>query len=270
MASDFALRLLVLYYRMRFTLVRPVDFVLTGIPRSGTSLLSALLCEPEDCFCFDEIFFDPTTLPFFFAREKKRLILGDPVPARTDADGSLTTDALVGEISVARKSFPAKRKGVIVGSKVNIPYLDRIDEILAYRYRVIALVRDPVYSLASWNSAKAHQIPEAHVTDDDMNPRWNGMRFYSTDRVGRQADIWEHYARLILDHRDRVKIVRYESLCDGQEATLESIYQYLGVTAPQQTRELRNMNVDSRFTDLDQIREAVFERCPSRQVLGYH
>ena len=75
---------------------------------------------------------------------------------------------------------------------------------------------------------------------------------------------------MILDFRDRLKIVRYESLCDGQQATLETIYRYLGVTPPQQTRELRNMNVDSRFTGLDRIREAVAERCLSRQVLGYH
>ncbi|MCH7826175.1 MAG: sulfotransferase [Acidobacteria bacterium] len=270
MASDLALRLLVLYYRTRFALVRPADFVLTGIPRSGTSLLSALLCEPEDCFCFNEIFYDPMTLPYFFAREKKRLILGEPVPVKMDADGSLTTDTMEGEIVVARKSFPPKRKGVIVGSNVNIPYLDRLDEILAYRYRVIALVRDPVYTLASWNSAKTEMLPEAHVMDDDMNPRWNGMRFDSTDRVGRQAEIWEHYARLILDLRDRVKIIRYESLCDGQQATLETIYQYLGVTPPPQTRDLKNMNVDSRFSGLDRIRAAVAERCLSRQVLGYH
>ena len=269
MASDLTVRLLVLYYRTRFTLVRPSDFVLTGISRSGTSLLSALLCEPDDCFCFNEIFYDPRTLPYFLAREKRRLLRGEPVPAKMNADGSLTTDTLAGEIVVARKSFPPKRKGVVVGSNVNIPYLDRIDEILAYRYRVIVLVRDPVYTLASWNSAKAQVIPEAHVTDDDMNPRWDGVKFHSTDRIGRQADIWEHYARLILDLRDRVKIVRYESLCDGQQATMETIYQYLGVTPPQQTRELRNMNVDSRFTGLDQIRETVSERCPSMQVLGY-
>jgi len=269
MAHELSLRLLGLYYRTRFALVRPTDFVLTGIPRSGTSLLSTLLCEPDDCFCFNEIFYDPMTLPYFLAREKKRLIRGEPVPAKMDADGSLATDTLAGEIVVARQAFPPKRKGVVVGSNVNLPYLDRIDEILAYRYRVIALVRDPVYTLASWNSAKAQAIPEAHVTDDDMNPRWNGMKFHSSDRVGRQADIWEHYARLILDLRDQVKIVRYESLCDGQQATMETIYEYLRVTPPAQTRELRNMNVDSRFKGLDQIREAVAERCPSLQVLGY-
>jgi hypothetical protein len=269
MATDPARLLLSLLYRLRFYFSAPSDFVLTGIPRSGTSLLSALLCEPDDCFCFNEIHYDPRTLPYFFTRMRRRLVTGRPVPVKLDDAGALTTDTMGGQVQVQEKSFPATKRGVVIGSNVNVPYLDRIDEILAYGYRVLMLVRDPVYTLASWNSEKAQVIPEAHVTDEDMNPRWHHMRFDSVEREDRQADIWEHYARLIWSLRDRFRIFSYESLTDAQETAMQEIYRYLGVTPPQETRQLRSMNIDSRFSGLERIREAVSDRCPSRHNFGY-
>lgn len=269
MQSDFALRALLLYYRLRYSVLRPDGFVLTGIPRSGTSLLSTLLCEPEDCFCFNEIFYDPATLPYFLGRMKKKLVRGEPVPAKVGDDGALTTDTLVGKVTVGTKAFPPKAGDVVVGSNVNIPYLDRIDEILRYRYPVIAMIRDPVYTLASWNSPKADVIPEAHVSDDDMSSRWQHTEFDSLHKEDRQADIWERYAALIHSLRDRAEIVRYEDLCDRRDETLQRIYDFLGVTAPAETRDLKNLNVDSRFGDLSLIREAVARRCPTRQEFGY-
>jgi len=269
MAIDPARRLLSILYRLRFYFAAPSDFVLTGIPRSGTSLLSALLCEPEDCFCFNEIHYDPRTLPYFFTRMRRRLTSGRPVPVKLDDAGALTTDTMGGQIQVQETSFPARKHGLVIGSNVNVPYLDRIDEILAYGYRVLMLVRDPVYTLASWNSEKAQVIPEAHVTDGDMNPRWHHFDFDSPDRETRQADIWEYYAQRIWSLRDRVQIITYESLTDAQEATMQGIYKYLGVTPPLQTRELKNMNVASRFSGLDRIGEAVAGRCPTRHHFGY-
>ncbi len=269
MASDPARYLLSLPYRLLFYFSAPSDFVLTGIPRSGTSLLSALLCEPEDCFCFNEIHYDPRTLPWFFTRMRRRLTAGRPVPVKLDDAGALTTDTLGGKVLAQENRFPAKQSGVVIGSNVNVPYLDRIEEVLAYRYRVVMLVRDPVYTLASWSSEKARVIPEAHVTDEDMDPRWQGMRFDSVLKEDRQADLWEHYARLIWSLRDRGKIVTYESLTDDQRVTMERIYRYLGVTPPDRTRELKNMNVDARFSGIDRIRRAVADRCPSRHHFGY-
>ena len=75
-----------------------------------------------------------------------------------------------------------------------------------------------------------HITNEAHVTDRDMNPRFRQMTFDSEDKQERQADIWEHYARIIATLADRVKVVPYESLCDEPQSTMSGVYRFLGVT----------------------------------------
>jgi hypothetical protein len=257
------------FYRARFAVARPRDFVLTGIPRSGTSLLSTLLCEPADCFCFNEIKYDPKTLPLFLDRMRHRLVRGRPVPVKVGDDGALATDTMGGRVRVSETAFPPKPRGVVLGSNVNVPYLDRIDTILAYGYRIVTVVRDPVFTLASWASARSDAIPEAHVSDDDMHPRWRGFRFRSDRRDERQAELWEHYAAIVHGLGERAYPVRYEDLCADQDRTLAGICGYLGVATSQGGMRLRNQNDESRFGSLQRIRAIVAERCPTAEKLGY-
>ena len=46
--------------------VNPYDYVITGIPRSGTSLLSAILSKSPNSICFNEIQYKVPLLPSFF------------------------------------------------------------------------------------------------------------------------------------------------------------------------------------------------------------
>lgn len=256
-------------YHLIFAIRPPADFILTGLPRSGTSLLSALLSESNTCFCFNEIYYDPNSLPLFYTRMRRRLLHNRPIPVKVDSTGDLTTDTLVGKVAVKWKTFNTKQKPLVLGSNVNIPYLDRIDELLTYRYRIIAMIRDPVYTLASWGSEKGKKIPEGHVTDDDMNPRWRRFSFDSDDAVERRAVIWQYYAALLADRKDALTIIRYEDLCDHQELTLKNICQVLGIMEPQKKVPLQNLNQNDRFSHIEGIREVVSLRCPARKEFGY-
>ena len=194
---------------------------------------------------------------------------GKPVPSRIDNEGELTTDTLRKGAFVQQIKVPPKSSGLVLGSNVNVPYLDQLDWILAYRYKVVVMVRNPIYTLASWNSEQTKTIPEAHVTSDDLDPRWEKLDFSSQERVERQAEIWEHYAKVVWSIRHQIRIVKYEALTENQDDTLEDVTKYLGVGSLRMAERLRNYNLDSRYTDLERIGRAVQDYCVSRGKFGY-
>jgi len=262
-------KLIRLTFSSVYAMVRPKDFVLTGIPRSGTSLLSSLLCEPEDCFCFNEIHFDVVTLPFFFMRMRKKLLAGELVPNRTSREGEVATDTQEKGVSVQEIGVAGKSRRLVLGSNVNILYLNQFDSMLSYKYKVLVVVRNPLFTLASWNSEKASAIPEARITGEDLNSRWKNVHFSSQDNLDRQAEIWEHYANLIWSLRDQVKIIRYEMLTENQHDVLEEITHYLGISSPGTLRKLRNLNIRSRYANLETVHHAVEKYCRSKKYFGY-
>ena len=247
----------------------PRDFVVTGLPRSGTSLLSTLVSEPSDCFCFNEIHYNHQTLPIFFCHMRHRIRKGLSVPVKVDESGGLATDTMRRGSRVRRRVIRGKTDSLALGSNVNVPYLDAIDEILAYRYRVITVVRDPVFTLASWSSVAAQSIPEAHVMPGDLHLRWARFPFSGDTRVERQAEIWEHYARHIWSLRGEAKTIRYEDLCADPAGTLDGACRHLGVGSASPTTAIPSRNIETRYSGVQQIREVVSRLCPTRVLFGY-
>ena len=242
---------------------------MTGIPRSGTSLLASILCIPDDSFCFNEIYYDPVKLPLFLFRMKLRLRHGMPVQSKIDAAGDLVMDTMGQEVVTGRRLFPKKAKDLKVGSNVNIPYLNHIDTLMAYRFRIVALLRNPVFTIGSWNSKKSASIPEANVTGPRMNDRWKAFSFASPDPVERQAQIWEHYANVIFERREKIWIIRYEDLVDETHRTLQGAARFLHIQEVDPVPSLANLNQPGRYNDLARIADATERRCPTKTKFGY-
>jgi len=245
------------------------NVIITGIPRSGTSLLCVLVNNFSNAVCLNEIFYDINSLPRDFAEVRRRLTSGEPIPNRYNSSGRLATDTQSDDVQIDNRIVQIADENVVLGSKVNIPYLNNIRKILDYGYKIIAIVRDPVYTIGSWNSKKASIIPEAHVTDADMHPRWKRFRFTSNDKIERQAQIWNFYTGLIWNLRDRIKIYTYESLASNPEWILKDIGSNLGLEPPANITEVSNQNIDSKYPNIEQIKEAVKKHCPIREVFGY-
>jgi len=243
--------------------------IVTGIPRSGTSLFSALLNDLDNAVCLNEILYDVNLLPSAFAEIRRRLVVGEPIPNRYDSSGNLATDTQGSGANVEERIVQDVDENAVIGSKVNIPYLNQIQKILDYGYKVIALVRDPVYTIASWNSEKANVIPEAHVGDEDMHPRWRNFRFETDNKIERQAQLWQHYANLLWKLRNTIKIIRYTELTDNTYEVMQYVCEYFGLKNST-TQSLKNMNMPSRFANLDMISQAVMKHCPMANTLGYH
>ena len=255
--------------RFYYSIRKNENFVLTGIPRSGTSLLSSLLCLPDNCFCFNEIYYDTVKLPLFLFRMKYRLLRGKPVPCKADVTGSLAQDTMEERVTTTHLQFPPKKKGCKVGSNVNIPYLNDIDTLLAYRFKILVLIRNPVFTISSWNSKKAEIIPEANVVDPKMNERWKSFSFRSSDQIGRQAEIWETYARLIRKLGKKVFMVRYEDLVDQTDATLRAVERFLKINHIAPVPTIENYNRPDRYEHFKTIERSVDRMCPIKSEFGY-
>jgi hypothetical protein len=245
------------------------NFIVTGIPRSGTSLLSVLLNNFHNAVCINEMFYDINSLPRDFAEIRRRLMAGEPIPNRYNSSGQLTTDTMSGNIKIDNRVIQIAGENVVIGSKVNIPYLNHIQEILDYGYKIIALVRDPVYAIGSWNSQKASIIPEAHVTDADMHPRWKGFKFKSNDKIERQAQLWNFYANLIWNLRNKIKIYTYELLTSDLDLIIKDIRENLGLESFGKMPKVNNQNIASKYPQIEKIKKAVERYCPIREVFGY-
>jgi glycosyltransferase involved in cell wall biosynthesis len=241
-------------------------FIVTGIPRSGTSLFSKLLNDIDNAVCLNEIHYDVDSLPPAFAEIRRRLALGAPIPNRYDSSGNLTTDTQRSGVDVEERIVQSVDETAMIGSKVNIPYLNQIHKILDYGYKTIAIVRDPVYAIGSWNSDKAQIIPEAHVTEDDKHPRWQNFTFTTNDKIERQAQIWNFYADLIWRLRDSIKIYTYESLTSDPERIMREVCDFLNLELPEKIAEMKSQNIDSKYPRMEEIRKAVEKYCPVRKV----
>jgi glycosyltransferase involved in cell wall biosynthesis len=245
------------------------NLIVTGIPRSGTSLFSTLLNSFDNAICLNEILYDVDSLPSSFAEIRQRIISREPVPNRYNESGKLTTDTQGSGADILEKVVRKGDENIVIGSKINIPYLNQINKILDYGYKVIAIVRDPLYTIGSWNSSKAAKIPEAHVTDDDMHPRWSKFKFTSSDKIERQAQIWNFYASLIWNLRDKIKLYTYELITSDPEWVINDVCDSLELEFPKYTLEMINQNIDARYPKIEEIKEAVKKYCPIKNVFAY-
>ncbi len=244
------------------------NLIITGIPRSGTSLVASLLNAADNVVCLNEILYNVNTLPQDFEEIRNRLLLEQPIPNKYNNEGSLTTDTQNGNTKIEHRPITKPLdENVIVGSKVNIPYLNQIEKILQYGFNTIAIIRDPAYTVASWN--RNQNIPEAMVSDENMHPRWRPFNFGTTNPIERQAKIWEFYARILWKYRDQLKILKYEYITQHPDTVMKNICDELGVVPPENIPELKNYNSPSRYENFEYISTITAQSCPTAKYFGY-
>tara|TARA_B110000438_G_C15705241_1_gene602896 strand:- start:294 stop:1118 length:825 start_codon:yes stop_codon:yes gene_type:complete len=251
------------------TLPSDLDYVITGIPRSGTSLMSTILSLSEDSFCFNEIHYKISTLPLFFSEMRKRIETGLPVINKINKIGTLVTDTQreigvkYSHMHVGNKSFPLK-----IGSKVNVPYLNNINQIAKLDYKIVAMIRNPEYTLASWNDAKVSNIPEANVDGVTQHNRWGMFSFSTESKLERQLIIWEHYANIINSISSNILIVNYESLVQKPIDTISKVCDFLAIKEPQIIPEIVDGNSIDKYPSINEIINQISEIKSSKLILG--
>ena len=218
------------------------DIILTGIPRSGTTLAAALLDGLANAVCLNEPGWHtaksaPDAKGFAdyiaseFTRLRSDLLAGNPVPDRRQADGAAATNyyrrGSSGGMEEQFHIFPFTRSGLtpdfLLAVKHNGPYLAVLPELLALeRFRVIAVIREPVAVIHSWRSLS---LPISQARLPNAAPFWPELAAICAsgeDLLQKQVRIYGLMCRRLWQLRERITLLRYEALVENPALIAEA------------------------------------------------
>ena len=138
---------------------------------------------------------------------------------------------------------------------------------------MIIVIRDPVYTISAWNDPVASMMDVCRITDDNMHGFWREWKFDRYDKIGRQAEVWEHYAKMAVELEGESVLVKYEDIVDDTYNTMVRIAEHISCPRPDKhdLPNLDNTNRNDRYGAdvVDRVKLVVDEVCHTRKELGY-
>ena len=222
------------------------NLVITGIPRSGTSYVCALLNAIENTVLVNEplealqLLHNSScrTLADYYAATRDSILKGLPIQNKI-VDGRFIEDT--NENDVRNYYVPRVSDATFVfGSKNTFVYLVCLDKIRAQLPDavVLACIRHPYDVIASWKRVRFPHLKNA-----------NPMFFvdYATEqqraeiiRIGRiaavetrYAHLWAFLARCIISSIGNLVVLKYEQFVVDPVMQLANVYRSLGIDSPQ-------------------------------------
>jgi hypothetical protein len=217
------------------------DLIITGLPRSGTSYLCkaldgfsnvAVINEPEALFEGLRWAPEPWAVPLLHADLRARINAGEAVANKLDARGELTDDTALHDTRAPYRP-QLRDEHWLLATKNTLAYLARLDGIMRLmpQAHVLACVRHPLDTLASWKGTFAHlakgdpaSLPVGGLADPYLpaHLRQGIEALLQMDEPAmRRAAWWSLLANEILRWRGRIVVVRYEDLVAAPAATIE-------------------------------------------------
>jgi len=219
------------------------NIFVTGIPRSGTSYLCTQLHNLKDCVAINEpeeifnILPDPNNMHgmrAYYDALRSRIAAGEPIANKINNGKLIEDTAVVFAEELYRPSVSTAH--FVLATKNTLGYLARLPYLLEVMPDAlfIACVRNPLDTLASWKSTFSHlsgatvrDLRLGHVEDPHLDAAARA-RLREIDREGRlevrRALFWSHLAMIILAHRDRLFVLRYEDLVADPQGRLQAAY----------------------------------------------
>ena len=252
--------------------------VLTGLPRSGTTLATSLLNRLDDVVALSEPLRPPDLMPAGsaaelvdeledFFREQRRSALEDGVVRSKVVDGHDTDNyvgderdaqgrrRLVAETGALRVTAPVSEQLRIVVKDLALS--TALLPALLERFDVSALVRNPVAVLASWDTV-AMPVSEGHAPHAEWFDADLARSLQVEGRRDRQLLLLDWFFARFRDLLPRDRVVRYEDVIDSGGAALSAV-----VPEAEALREdlgSRNTNAAYTSVDLGEIVDAVLGR----------
>ena len=239
------------------------NFLLMGIPRSGTSLFVKILNKITGIHCFNETWYDVVTLAGFFTNSRLEIMNGRPVENKFDNNGNYTEDTLLEENK--QKELVEWSNDLVLGLKANETFLFHINRLIYNTFLCYGLIRHPVYTMGSWNAPKSEGTLNVYNIDTDS--RYNDFNLKG-NKLEMQAQLWDYYSRSFLSYREHMPVLRYEDWTANPTEALKEFATEFGVVIPQ-IEPFENMNKDGRYDNLDEIRKVVKKHCKSAKKWGY-
>lgn len=243
------------------------DFIIAGCPRSGTSLLAAVLFSPPDVAVSMEPW-DGLRLPPADLFESLRAEIRDTGSlgrGRLDVD-ALEKDRRVvwardGEVKTRLEMGPDYALGVKWPTYWQLlPHLPDT--------KFLITVRHPVEVLASFDKVGG-RLGEGLDYDVAFNATMNhSLRNATDDRHVRQAMMYQYiYERTApFMNAPNVLTVRYEDWFNDRDRLADRIRAFLGLAEWRAEVDIRR---PSSGSDVERFRSAASEHCPIAEELGY-
>lgn len=248
------------------------NIILTGVPRSGTTLVCHLLNHLPDTVALDE----PLTEDFFalsgasgeirrrlaeFMRETRENLRLKGMAPSVHVQGRVPDNHLSDETGEERLRRQVYQKGMIpfdqalagdftLCVKHNASFTAILHE-LADCYPCFAVIRNPLASLASWQTVdlpvQRGRIPLGERLDHNLAAELAGME----DRLDRQLHILHWFFSRFQQCLPPENILRYEDLVAESSSALARIVP--GAVGLRQTLRSRNSNPLYHWETMDAI-----------------
>jgi len=217
------------------------DLVVTGIPRSGTSYVCALLNGIENTVLVNE----PVealqylhnrsshTLTEYYTRTRGSILKGMPIQNKI-VDGKFIEDT--NDNDVRCEYIPeVKDASFVFGSKNTFVYLVCLEKIRKQLPDavIIACVRHPYDVIASWKSVKFPHLKNANPTffvdyaSGQESKKLVNIGMYR-DIEMRYALLWDCLAQCIIRRIDDLALLKYEEFVVDPARHLAAVYSALG------------------------------------------
>jgi hypothetical protein len=209
------------------------NLIITGVPRSGTTLAAAIIDQAPDCLCLSEPdghvdlmreaaspedFVDKLRQEFDAVR--RTILGGGTVPDRRQTDGAPLTDYFSGPLPNGRREtiFTTRdvtRSGLsadfLLGVKHNALYSAVLPEIVQSGvFRVIAIVRDPAPVLMSWRTLDLPISRGRLPAGERFWPELAALGRADLDLTDRQIRICDLLLYRFGQLADRIAVIPYE------------------------------------------------------------
>lgn len=216
--------------------------MLTGVPRSGTTLACRLLQHSENAVAL----FEPmavAALPLdrskaideiagFFSAARSQLLRTGTAPSK-QVDGTVPDNLFASTAATDGSRMQLATHGLLrldrqlppdftLAIKHNAAFTALLPE-LGGRFPVIAIVRNPLSVLASWSSVdlpiREGRLPAGERLDPALEHRLSA----TTDRLARQLVILEWFFARFSAFLPEASVLRYEDIVASDGAALHSL-----------------------------------------------
>lgn len=211
------------------------DLIVTGVPRSGTSLAAAIIDQAPGCLCLSEpenqveLMRGAVSAEDFvamvgeeFDTVRRSVLAGSPILDRRRADGAAVTNYFTGEqpdgkritgYTIRAITRPGLSADFVLAVKHVALYAAVLPQLVqSGRYRVVALVRDPVALLTSWQSLDVPVSQGRLPAGERFWPELKLLGEAELELTEKQVRLCELLFGRFLRWADRIAILRYEEL----------------------------------------------------------
>ncbi len=209
------------------------NLILTGIPRSGTTLLSAIVDSLDDSFCLSEPDWQfslgrraPDRESYVaeilsdFDKVRRRLLAGNSIQDRRLPNGEAVTNYFerrFGEIREAFQYVEVTRPGLtpdfLLGMKHNAPYLCVLPDLAAQReIPILAILRNPVKTVQSWRSLNIPISQGKLPAGERFWPELVDIQTQHHTLLHQQVAIYSLICDRFWELKNQIEVLRYEDL----------------------------------------------------------